>query len=55
MIAREWHDNMLQLDQVAKFYYEEVNLDWLGKIQFDVIIAVANHNLVALGGERTRI
>ena len=54
VIAREWHDNMLQPDQkVAKFYYEEVNLDWLGKIpEFDVIIAVANHNLVALGGEK---
>lgn len=53
VIAREWHDNMLQPDQkVAKFYYEDVDLDWLGKIpKFDVIIAVSNQNLEAMDGE----
>ncbi len=56
VIAREWHDNMLQPDQkVAKFYYEDVDLEWLGKIpEFDVIVATANENLAAFGGEKAQ-
>lgn len=47
VIAKEWHDNILQSEQkMAKFYYEKVNLEWIKKIpEFDVIIAVADNNL----------
>lgn len=50
VIAGEWHDNILHPEQkVAKFYHEQVDLEWLGKIpQFEVIIAVGGNNRQAL-------
>lgn len=47
VIAREWHDNILQPEQdTARFYHEEVSLEWMDKIpEFDTIIAVDDNNL----------
>lgn len=46
VIIKEWHDNLLQPDQkVAKFYNEEVDLEWMRKIPiFDIIIAISDNN-----------
>ena len=47
VIAREWHDNILHAGQkTARFYQENVNLEWLHKIDdFDIIIAIADQSL----------
>jgi len=47
VIAREWHDNLLGAEQdVAKFYSEPINLEWVERTpEFDVVIAVNGNNL----------
>ncbi len=46
VIAREWHDNLLGAEQdVAKFYSEPINLEWVERTpEFDVVIAVNSNN-----------
>ncbi|NLJ57131.1 MAG: hypothetical protein GX334_08840, partial [Firmicutes bacterium] len=47
IIAKEWHDNLLQPKQkVAKFYHSQIGLKWMHEIpEFDAIIAVANEDI----------
>lgn len=47
VIAREWHDNILQPEhESAKFYHDEVSLEWMNKIpEFDTIIVASNSNI----------
>lgn len=56
IIAKEWHDNILQAGQkTAKFYNEEVSLDWLGKIPgFDVILVVSKDGLEAFASSKEK-
>lgn len=53
VIAREWHDNLLGAEQdVAKFYSEPVNLEWVERTpEFDVVIAVNSNNLKTFASE----
>lgn len=52
VIAKEWHDNILQPDQkVAQYWTEEISADWLQQIpEFDVIIVVGEGALVTCTG-----
>ena len=47
VIVNEWQDNLLQPEQkVAKFYQEQVDINWMRQIpSFDIIIAISNNNL----------
>lgn len=51
VIAKEWQDNLSYPKQkVAKFYHDQVNIEWIKRIpEFDVIMVIEDNGLDNLG------